>query len=119
MTMRASCIGPLKHGARQKLDRYYNRPFDVFRSYYEFSEDWIPDSWREKLGKSTQMDWGSWLYVCDRKTLEELMGDMTRYVIPIIPAKKGEDEAKRLKPIHVSEIPIQQWYGLLEMEIPS
>jgi len=34
MTMRAYYVGPLKHGARMNLDKYYDRPFDVFKSYY-------------------------------------------------------------------------------------
>jgi len=117
MTMRAYYVGPLKHGARMNLDKYYDRPFDVFKSYYEVSEGWMPDGWWEKLGKGKQMDWGSDLYVCDRKLLEELMKDITHDITPITPAKKGETLATRHRQVPVSKIPKQTWYGILQAEL--
>ena len=117
MTMMAYYVGPLRRGARQNLDRYYDRAFDVFDSYYEVSEGWMPDSWVDRLGESKQMDWGSWLYVCDRKLFEELMGDYSNEVAPITPAKEGELLATRHKRVSWSKIPRRKWYGILQAEL--
>lgn len=117
MTMRVSYIGVFRRGARTNLDKYYDRPFDIFDSYYEMFEGGLPSSWVEKLGRWTQMDWGSYLYVCDKKQMKEIVGSKVRYVKPVIPAKKGETMAKILPSVPLDRIPVRQWYGVMEVEV--
>lgn len=113
--MRAVFAGVLKPDVRENPDAYYDRAFDVFESYYDTSYYWLPGDWQEKHGPGKEMDWGSWLYITDRKGLDELL-DLEENVIPTIPAKGDEKCAKRLRPIKAKDIPAAEWYGVLEVE---
>ena len=115
--MFATYIGVLLQGVKGHLDEYYDKPFDVFESYYEMSGVYrAPSEWGETLGKSTQMDWGSWLYICDLKTVQETIAPNVRFLIPITPAGPGEKRAKIGKSIPFSMLPEGIWYGVLEVE---
>ncbi len=114
--MMAVFAGILKPDVRENPGAYYDRPFDVFTDYYDIGVYRVPGEWYEKYGPSRrQMDWGSWLYICDRKALDELVSpDST--VAQLIPAKGEEKLAKRLPSIKAGEIPETEWYGVLEVE---
>ena len=65
------------------------------------------------------MDWGSRLYVCDRKTLKQFAKDhgMQR-IAHLIPAEKsGKDIAARETPSDFGELPETQRYGILDVEL--
>ena len=57
--MRAVFAGVLKPGVRDNPDEYYNKPFDVFESYYDTGFYSLSGDWPKKHGPSKQMDWGS------------------------------------------------------------
>ncbi len=113
--MWAVYAGPLKSGIREKLNEFYDRPFDVFVSYYDTGIYRLPHEWEKEHGPYKQMDWGSWLYICDKAGLGELLnpGDQ---VTQVIPADGQEKYAKRLPAIEAGEIPEDEWYGVLEVE---
>ena len=113
--MWAVYAGPLKQGVREKLGDYYDKPFDVFVSYYETGIYRLPSEWEKKHGPNKQMDWGSWLYICDRAGLWELKNPDGR-VVPILPAEEDGEIITWLPPILAKEIPKDEWYGVLEVE---
>ena len=114
--MWATYIGIFKPGARENPDAYYDRPFDMFEAYYDINVYRLPASWSEVLGKSKQMDWGSWLYVCSKETMRQLMYGSVRNIVHVIP---GDDtkEPVREPPIDLTMLPDREWYGILEVEI--
>ena len=105
--MWAVFAGLLKPDVRENPDKYYNRPFDVFESYYDINIYRLTAEWAKKYGPDKQMDWGSWLYICDRQGLEELVGskDRTAQILP-------EDEMHE----YAKNIPEGAVYGVLEVE---
>ena len=110
-------VGPLETGAEENLEEYKDEPFDVFESYYEVRKyDRIPPDVSEHLGKSTQMDWGSWLQTCDRQTFRKLFSDNDT-VIPVIPLYADAERVGRQPPIPAKEIPDGERYGFLEVEL--
>ena len=63
-----------------------------------------------------QMDWGSWLKICNRETMKELLAESTgkiRKIIPILEAMKesGPRPAEDLK-----NLPDGDWYGIPDAE---
>ena len=101
-----------------RLGEYYNRPFEVFESYYDTGMYRMPSEWEEKLGPSKQMDWGSWLYVCDRKTLMEFADERIREIVHVIPAEQcGQKTAMREAPMDLAGLPDGELYGILEVEL--
>ena len=114
--MWATYIGIFKPGARENPDTYYDRPFDMFEAYYDINVYRLPASWSEVLGKSKQMDWGSWLQTCDRQTFRKLFSDNDT-VIPIIPFYADAEHVGRQPPVPAKEIPDGERYGFLEVEL--
>lgn len=114
--MRAVYTGALKPDVPDNLDRYYDRPFDVFVSYYDTGIYRLPYEWSESHGPGRQMDWGSWLYIVDRNELSKLLYPDSR-VIPIIPAESEEEYAERLPAIEMKDITKGELYGVLEAEL--
>ena len=101
-----------------RLGEYYDRPFEVFESYYDTGMYRMPSEWEEKLGPSKQMDWGSWLYVCDRKTLMEFADERIRKIVHVIPAgQSGQETATREAPTDLNGLPDGELYGILEVEL--
>ncbi len=116
--MWATYIRILKPGVIDHLGDYYGRPYDVFESYYEMNLPRISGDWQEMIGSNRQMDWGSWLYVCDRETLHELTDGRIDSVVPIIPAEKNDGvSARREAPIALADLTDQDQYGILEVEL--
>ena len=113
--MWAVFAGPLKPDVLENLEAYYDKPFDVFVTYYDTGIYRLPESWTKKYGMGKQMDWGSWLYVCERSRLWELMNP-DKLVAQLIPAEEGEETAKMMPPTEARELPDGEWYGILEVE---
>ena len=113
--MWAVYAGPLKPDVRDNLDAYYDRPFDVFISYYDTGLYRLPANWAKQHGPNKQMDWGSWLYIVDKEEFDHFLDPQER-VAQIIPAEGEEKYAKRLPLIKASDIPKDEWYGILEVE---
>ncbi len=113
--MWAVYAGVLKSDVREHPDGYYDRPFDVFVSYYDTGIYRLPGEWAKSHGPNRQMDWGSWLYIVDRDGLWKLI-DPEKNVQQIIPAEKDGKYARTLPPIRAREIPAAEWYGVLEVE---
>lgn len=113
--MWAVYAGMLKTGVRENLDEYYDRPFDMFESYYDTGIYRLPSGWEEKYGPGKQMDWGSWIHFCDENGLWELMNPDQR-IVQVLPAGEEREEPVRLPPIKVQDLPEDEWYGVLEVE---
>ena len=116
--MMAVYVGPLKEDVKDHLDRYYDKPFGVFERYYELQGAYfIPPEISEHLIGCTQMDWGSWLSICDRDTFRRIFTDAYT-VIPIIPLNMkngGRKPPVRGSKIHGSSD--AEWYGVLSAEL--
>lgn len=113
--MMAVFAGVLKPDVRENLESYYNRPFDVFTGYHDIGVYRVPGEWARKYGPSRQMDWGSWLYICDRKALDELASSDST-MEQLTPAEKEEGLSKRLPSNKTEQITETEWYGVLEVE---
>ena len=57
--MWAVYAGKLKPEVGDKLDEYYDRPFEVFVSYYDTGIYRLPYDWQKGHGPGKQMDWGT------------------------------------------------------------
>ena len=113
--MWAVYAGILKPGVRDHLDEYYDRPFEMFESYYDTGIYRLPSAWSKKYGPDKQMDWGSWIHFCDENGLWELMNP-GKPVVQVLPANGERERPERLPPIEAREIPEDEWYGVLEVE---
>ena len=110
-------IGIMKPGTKDKLDSYYDRPFDLFEEYYELSELYrTPAEWYPILGERKQMDWGAWLSVCNYEQVRELFRLKPSCIAKIIPATGNEEFAKIGKRESSSLLPQAEWYGIMEVE---
>ena len=108
--------GVLKPGVKDHLDEYYDRPFDMFVSYYDTNIYRLPWEWAGKYGPGKQMDWGSWIHICDRNGLWELMNP-EKPVVQVLPAFGERKKVERLPPVKARDIPEQELYGVLEVEL--
>ncbi len=116
--MYAAYIGVLRQSVKEQLNEYYDRPFDIFESYFEMTGIYhIPSDWKQILGNNVKMDWGSWLYVCDRQTINHIIVKDVNGLVPITPANQDETLAKRGKAIPFSQLPVAEQYGILEVEL--
>ena len=114
--MFATYIGVLRPGVRDRLDAYWDRPFDVFEAYYEICGiSRMPDGWRSIVGYGKQMDWGSRLCICGRSVLNRLLNSGIDHLIPITLTADGE--AERGAPVSALALPDGDWYGILEVEL--
>ena len=113
--MWAVYAGILKPDVKDHLDEYYDRPFDVFVSYYDTGIYRLPEEWAKAHGPSKQMDWGSWLYVCSKYGLWDLL-EPEKKVVQVLPANEEREEPVRLPAMEARELPDEEWYGILEVE---
>ncbi len=103
-------IGILKDGAKDHLEKYFDDPFEIFEKYYELTSLYrIPDEWIPLLGESTQMDWGSWLYVCSYDTVQQLLKRKRSSIARIYPDRIGTRRPS-------TSLPKADWYGIMEVE---
>ena len=110
-------IGIMKPGAKDELDSYYDRPFDLFEEYYELSDLYrTPTEWYPILGETKQMDWGTWLSVCNYAQVQELLRLKPSCIAKITPATGDEELAKIGKQEPSSALPKAEWYGVMEVE---
>ena len=113
--MWAVFAGILKPGVKDNLDEYYDRPFDMFESYYDTGIYRLPWEWAKKYGPGKQMDWGSWIHICDQEGLCELENPV-KAIVQVLPDNEEREEPVRLPPIKAQEKPEDKWYGVLEAE---
>lgn len=103
-------IGILKESAKDHLEKCYDDPFEIFEKRYELTSFYrTPDVWRPLLGKSTQMDWGSWLYVCNYETVQQLFKIKRSSIARIYPDRIGTKRPS-------TSLPKADWYGIMEVE---
>ncbi|MCR4621966.1 MAG: hypothetical protein K5663_07780 [Clostridiales bacterium] len=103
-------VGIFNDGAKDNLDDYYDRPFDLFKKYYEMPSLYrTPGEWLPLLGESKQMDWGSYLYVCSRETVQQLFKLKKTGVAPVFEDRIGSTRSS-------STLPKAEWYGIMEVE---
>ena len=115
--MYAMYIGALIDGVKDHLDDYYDRPFDVFKKYYELPSLYrTPDEWRPMLGESTQMDWGSWLYVCSSDTVKQLFKVRKSGIAPVYLDTGNGQYLGTGATRSSSTLPKADWYGVMEVE---
>lgn len=109
-------VGVLKPGVKDNLNEYYDRPFEMFKSYYDTWIYRLPGEWEKKYGPGKQMDWGSWIHFCDWDGLWELMNP-EKHIEQVLPANEEREEPVRLPPIKVQDLPEEELYGVLEVEL--
>ncbi len=103
MTMFDTSLVVFTDGALNDLEKYsgvethdcFNDDF-IESSYSLRYIGRIPEKWYPYLGKCTQMDYGSWLYVCTRENLLKIL---------------------EISDISIPDLPVRDKYGIFEMEI--
>ena len=115
MTMFDTSIIIFEDGALDDIEKFSgpskNECYDpgFIKKSYGTNFGRIPESWYGYLGKGHKMDWGSYLYVCNRDLLERLLELENTFIWDRVfgqPSKK----------IDFSEIPKCPKYGILEVE---
>jgi hypothetical protein len=128
MTMWNTSLVIFKKGALKNIGRYSGyKSGECFNSGFiekEFNLEkiWrIPRGWYDRIEFLDQMDYGSWLYSCDRKTLLSLFDESGIDHVPLVEGYEIDESTGKctrvVRQIPVSEIPVRKKYGLLEMEI--
>ena len=108
--MYAMYVGIFNDGAKDNLDDHYDRPFDLFKKYYEMPSLYrTPGEWLPLLGESKQMDWGSYLYVCSRETVQKLFKIKKTGIAPVFEDRIGSTRSS-------TTLPKAEWYGIMEVE---
>ena len=94
---------------------------DLSKKQYNLTELWrIPQSWHGRIRFLEQMDYGSWLYSCDRDTLLDLFKESGIDQVPVEKYKENEETGEYIRSVRripVSGIPVRKKYGIFEMEI--
>ena len=115
--MQAVYVGPLKEEAKKNLKNFLGDPFGVFKEYYEIDSYHVPGEWREYLGDDTKMDWGSWLYICDRETFRKMCGITNLHLSAVNPDSRAESRVTRMPIGDFAQSLDSDWYGVLEAEL--
>lgn len=128
MTMWNTSLVIFKKGTLRNIKKYSGldtgKCFDsgFIEKQYDLTELWrIPRSWYDRLEHHGQMDYGSWLYSCDREALLDLLEESGIDHVPFVDGYKKDEETgeytRIVKQIPISEIPIRKKYGIFEMEL--
>ena len=127
MTMWNTSLVVFKKGALKNIKKYSGletgKCFDsgFIKEEYNLEDLWrIPQNWYGRIKFLEQMDYGSWLYSCERETLLELLKESGIDHVPVREYKKDEETGECIglvKKIPVSEIPVKREYGIFEMEV--
>ena len=125
MTMWDTSLVTFKKGALRNIKKYSG--IDTFddgfiENRYGLEKIWrIPRYWTERLTYLGQMDYGSWLYSCDRATLLEFFNDIGIDHITVFEGFKEDEKTgeyvRCFRKIPILEFPVRKRYGILEMEI--
>ena len=128
MTMWDTSLVTFKKGAFKNIKKYSGietgKCFDsgFIERQYGLESIWrVPRYWTGRLEYLGQMDYGSWLYSCDRATLLELFKDTGVDHVTVFEGYKKDEESgefiRSVRRIPVSELPFRKRYGIFEMEI--
>ena len=127
MTMWNTSLVVFKKGTLKNIKKYSGfesgKCFDsgFIEEEYNLEELWrIPQSWYGRIKFLEQMDYGSWLYSCDRKTLLDLLKESGIDQVPSAEYKKDEETGEYIRSVRqipVSEIPVRRKYGIFEIEV--
>ncbi len=128
MTMWDTSLVTFKKGALRNITKYSGvdkgKCFDdgFIEKQYGLESIWrIPRDWTGRLEFLEQMDYGSWLYSCDRATLLEFFKDTGIDHVTFFEGYKKDEKTgeyiRSVRRIPVSELPVRKHYGIFEMEI--
>ena len=111
-----------KPGSLEKIEKYANNDgYDesFIESKYEINYP-IETSydWKENLGECIKMDWGSYLYICDREIILRMF-EITniKKLYNVVVYDNDMHIIKKADEIFVSELPSWEKYGILQIEI--
>ena len=110
-------IGTLEPGAKDRIAEYYDQPFEIFDQYFELWIDQYPENWEKRLIRVGQMDWGSWLNICNREAIQELMAKGKGTIQRIVSVWDEREEPGRKPTTDLQNLPDSDWYGILNIEI--
>ena len=115
--MYSMIISIIKEGAVDQLDNYLNHPFDLFETYYEFTDFYrTPVEWLPLLGERKQMDWGSWLSICTYEQVQKLFSIKQSLIAKISSDEKNKELVITGERKPVSNLPKAELYGIMEIE---